>query len=73
MGLSLSSHRAPFVQEQKVQEFGETLGDLAASALVALFSTGCCLLTAVNDTVHGDQGEHLLFAIHGRGSSITYI
>lgn len=57
MSLLLSSHRAPFVQDQKLQEFGETLANPVASALVALFSTGCCLLTAVNGTIHGDQKD----------------
>lgn len=47
MGLSLSSHGAPFVEDQKLQEFGETLGNPVAYALVALFSTVCCRLTAI--------------------------
>lgn len=72
VGLSLSCHRAPFDQDHKLQEFGETLGNPGSSAVVALFSTGCCLLTAVSGTVDGDQGEHSLFAPDGRGSRITY-
>lgn len=71
VGLSVSGHRAPFVKDQKLQEFGETLGKTVASALVALFNIGCCLLTTVSGTVGGDQGEHSLFAADGRGSTTT--
>jgi len=73
VGLSLSSRRAPLVHDQKLQDFGETLGNPAASALVALFGTGCFLLSAVSSTVCSDPGEHSLFATDGRGSSITCI
>lgn len=69
VGLSVSGHTAPFLQDQKLQEFGETLGKTVASALVALFSIGCCLLTTVSGTVGGDQGSP--FAADGRGSTIN--
>lgn len=47
----LTGPMASFVQDQKLQELGKCPGNPVASALVALFSTGCCLLTTVSGTV----------------------